>query len=107
MQCSFNIPAIRVDARLSPSQPFFLQVIRGKSSSGILKQTKPASKSEVAKGPKRAIQSRKRTTTKDFVKVYADAYLMATLIRGKRLIYNSHSTCICCVLFLSYFVSQV
>ena len=47
----------------------------GKSSSGILKQTKPASKSEVAKGPKRAIQSRKRTTTKDFVKVYADAYL--------------------------------
>ena len=73
----------------------------GKSSSGILKQTKPASKSEVAKGPKRAIQSRKRTTTKDFVKVYADAYLMATLIWEKRLIYNSRSTCICCVLFLS------
>ena len=33
---------------------FFLQVIRGKSSPGILKQAKPASKSEVAKGPKRA-----------------------------------------------------
>ena len=36
-----------VDARLSPNQPF-LPVIRGKSSSGILQQAKPASKSEQA-----------------------------------------------------------
>ena len=102
MQWSFNIPTYQCGRKtFTKSTIFFLQVIRGKSSSGILKQTKPASKSEVAKGPKRAIQSRKRTTTKDFVKVYADAYLMATLIREKRLIYNSRSTCICCVLFLS------